>query len=378
MKRMKQVRVGIVAFVLLALPVVSPGVAEAAEKSQAWQAEWEKTLQAAEKEGQVTLYGSSVYEEVFREFRKRYPKIKVNHVIGRGADVSQRILNERRAGRYLTDLFVLGASTGYNFLYKGKVLDPIKPALILPEVRDESLWWKGKHRYMDDDGEYLLAFNEVVLPFLAYNTKQAAPGEIRSYWDLLQPKWKGRIVGLDPTMGSAVDTHLVFIYHNPNLGPEFLRRLLGEMDLAVSRDTRQIVDWLATGKYSFSVFTTPSRADLSQAKQQGLGIDWIPPKEIKEGAGTSSSNGNVALLNRAPHPNAAKVALNWLLSREGQIAYQRFQFGSDSLRTDIPKDNVASYARRAEGVQYVETDSPERRNMAPIQKIVDEVWKKRR
>lgn len=351
---------------------------EAAEKGIPSQAEWEKTIQAAEKEGEVTLYGSSVYEEVFREFHKRYPKIKVNHVIGRGADVSQRILSERRAGKYLADLFVFGAATGYNFLYKGKVLEPIKPLLILPEVRDESKWWKGRHRYMDDEGNYLLAFNEVVLPFVAYNTKQVAPKELRSYWDLIQPKWKGKIVGLDPTMGSAVDTHLVFIYHNPDLGPEFLRRLLGEMDVVVNRDTRQIVDWLATGRFAYSVFTTPSRADLSQAKQQGLPVDWVSPKDVKEGAGTSSSNGNVAFLNRAPHPNAAKVALNWLLSREGQILYQKFQFGSDSLRIDIPKDNVASYARRVEGVQYVETDSPERRNMEPINKILDEVLKKRR
>lgn len=344
----------------------------------AGQGEWERTLQGAKQEGQVTLYASQAYEDVFREFQKRFPEIKVVSVIGHGGPSAQRILSERRAGKHLADLYLSGAATGYNVLYKAKVLDPIKPVLILPEVADESKWWKGRHKYMDDDGMYLFAFNEVVLPFVAYNTKLVSPGEFKSYWDLLGPKWKGKIVAMDPTMGSAVDTHLVFMMSSPQLGPKFLRQLLGEMDITASRDARQIVDWLGAGRYSISIFTTPSRADLNVAKDQGLPVDWLGPKSLKEGAGTSTSNGNVGLINGAPHPNAAKVAVNWLLSREGQITYQRFQFGSDSLRVDIPKDNVAPYARRIEGVQYVETDSPERRNMEPIRKIIDEVWKKKK
>ena len=150
------------------------------------------------------------------------------------------------------------------------------------------------------------------------------------------------------------------------------------MDITASRDARQIVDWLGSGRYAISLFTTPSRADLNVAKDQGLPVDWLGPKSLKEGTGTSTSNGNVGLINRAPHPNAAKVAINWLLTREGQILYQKAQYGSDSLRVDIPKNQVAAYARRQEGVQYIETDAPERRNMDVIRKIIDEAWKKRR
>jgi len=350
----------------------------AGEGKPAWQADWEKTLQAAKQEGQVTLYASQAYEEVFREFQKRFPEIRLNMVIGNGGPSAQRILSERRAGKNIADLYLSGAATGYNSLYKGKVLDPIKPILVLPEVTEESKWWRGRHKYMDDEKMHLFAFNEVVLPFVAYNNKLVNAGEFSSYWDLLQPKWKGKIAAMDPTMGSAVDTHLVFITSSPALGPNYLHRLLAEMDITASRDARQIVDWLGSGRYAISLFTTPSRADLNVAKDQGLPVDWLGPKSLKEGTGTSTSNGNVGLINHAPHPSAAKVAINWLLTREGQILYQKAQYGSDSLRVDIPKNQVAGYARRQEGVHYIETDAPERRNMDVIRKIIDEAWKKRR
>jgi ABC-type Fe3+ transport system substrate-binding protein len=344
------------------------------EAKPTWELDWERTYEAAKKEGQVVFYGSQVYERIFGEFQKRYPEIKVAAVIGSGNDTVQRILNERRAGKFLADLYLSGMASGYR-LYKAQAFDPIKPVLVLPEVVEQKRWWKGRHRLMDEEGQYLFAFNESVVPFVTYNTKLVKQGEIKSYWDLLNPKWKGKMVSMDPAMGSAVDALLVFVYHHPDLGPEFLRRLLSEMEMTASRDARQIVDWLAVGRFSVAVFTTPSRADLDSAKAQGLPLDWIDPKDIREGAGTNSSNGTLGLINRAPHPNAAKMLINWLLSREGQITYQKFQFGADSLRTDIPKDSVPVYARRVEGVKYVETDNPAQMDREPIRKIIQASWR---
>jgi ABC-type Fe3+ transport system substrate-binding protein len=348
--------------------------AEAEAAAATAKGNWEAIVQAGKREGQVTLYASGVYGEIFQEFQKKYPEIKVLHVSGRGADIAQRVMSERRAGKYLADVYILGAGTGH-YLYKAKVLDPIGPALLLPEVIDESKWWMGKHKYMDDEGKYVLAFNEGVLPFIGYNKKQVNSAEFRSYWDLLQPKWKGRMVAMDPTVRAAGD-HLAFILATPELGLNFIKKLFGEMDLTASADSRQIVDWLAVGRYSISLFTSPSRASLNLAQEQGLPVDWLV--DLKEGAGTSTSNGDVALFNRAPHPNAAVVAINWLLSREGQIAYQKYQYGSNSLRTDVPKDNVVPYTQRKAGFRYVGIDSPEWRGVTEqIPKIVSEMWKKR-
>jgi hypothetical protein len=185
------------------------------------------------------------------------------------------------------------------------------------------------------------------------------------------------MVALDPLIGGPVATPLRFLYYTPGLGPEYIRRLLSETGLVASRDPSQIVNWLGVGKYAISVFTAANRSDIPQAKKQGLPIDWFPPKSFKEGAILSSASGNVGLINRAPHPNAAKVALNWLLSREGQMVYQRIDPEQDSLRIDIPKDNVPEHSRRVEGANYVVTERPEWMDMKPISQFVQEVWKKK-
>jgi ABC-type Fe3+ transport system substrate-binding protein len=97
---------------------------------------------------------------------------------------------------------------------------------------------------------------------------------------------------------------------------------------------------------------------------------------MKEGAALSAGQGFLTLINQAPHPNAAKVFVNWFLSREGQLNFQRAlaqaEEGSpDSLRTDIPKDDVLPKSRRVDGVKYLDTDN-QRDAMKPVMKLVEE------
>jgi hypothetical protein len=114
-------------------------------------------------------------------------------------------------------------------------------------------------------------------------------------------------------------------------------------------------------------------------KQQGLPVDTFGPRVFKEGGGLVQAFGTLALVNRAPHPNAAKVFINWLLSRRGQIALQkRLSNGespSDSLRIDIPKDDVPFLNRRLDGVKYLDTGKPEWLEMKPILDVVNEALK---
>jgi ABC-type Fe3+ transport system substrate-binding protein len=345
----------------------------------AWPAEgrqtgWEKVVQAAKKEGQLVAYTSTSHPPIFLEFQKRYPEIRVVTVPGLGVDTIQRIMAERRAEKYIPDLLTVGATSGF-VLYQAKVFDPIEPALLMPEVVDRSRWWQGRHHYSDPEGKYIFIFGAVSRVDVGYNTKLVNPNEIKSYWDLLDPKWKGKIVVFDPMSGGS-GTPLRFLYYNPELGPRFLRRLLGEMDLTVSRDGRQIADWLAKGRYAISMLIAPGRMDLDVTQKQGLPVDWFGPKSFKEGAALTSGPSNVYLPNRAPHPNTARLALNWLLSREGQIIAQKIGSqtadGMDSMRIDIPKDDVPPDVRRTEGVKYIQTDRAEWMDMKPFRKVIAE------
>jgi ABC-type Fe3+ transport system substrate-binding protein len=151
------------------------------------------------------------------------------------------------------------------------------------------------------------------------------------------------------------------------------------MSLVPSRDGRLITDWLAQGKFALSVLTSPSRTGFEKAKAQGLPVDWFGPTQFKEGVNLASGSNNIALINRAPHPNAAKLFVNWFLSREGQIFTQKVGAARgesiDSLRIDIPKDDVPPDFRRQKGVKYFDTDRPEWMDLAPITKLINEVWK---
>ena len=111
-------------WILLSVPFV------AAQSS--WQAEWEKTLRAADAEGQFSLYGCCYdYDRVLEVFRKRYPKIKPNIIVAvAGNSLASRILAERRAEKYLVDVVSSGANMLYAALYKAQILEPIKPALL--------------------------------------------------------------------------------------------------------------------------------------------------------------------------------------------------------------------------------------------------------
>jgi ABC-type Fe3+ transport system substrate-binding protein len=108
-------------------------------------------------------------------------------------------------------------------------------------------------------------------------------------------------------------------------------------------------------------------------------VDTFGPNIFKEGGGLVQQFGTVTLINRAPHPNAARVFINWLLSRRGQIALQKNLVNSesppDSLRIDIPKDDVPLHARRVEGVNYIDTSKPEWQDMKPVLNIMNEALK---
>lgn len=358
------------------LTVALPSVGSAAG-GKSWQAEWETTMKAAHKEGQVTIYafsGGPLLPIQSGVFQKRFPEIKVVTVAG---DPVPRILAERRAGKYLADIAIGGSSTPRD-LYLAKALDSIKDAMILPEVLDESKWWQGRHRFIDPERKYAFTFiGHPDTGSIYYNTNVVDSKEFHSFWNFLDPKWKGKMEARDIRAAGGGASAMRVFYYNPRLGSEFIRRVFSEMDITLFRDRRQGIDWLATGRFPICFFC--SGTDIGIAKRQGLPVAEFGA--MKEGIGLSSSGGNLGLLNRGPHPNAVKVFINWFLSREGQLTvqreYSRAGVGySNSLRTDIPKDMVPPESRLREGINYIEVDSPEKMSMEPIFKVFNEALAK--
>lgn len=357
---------------------MSLGSVQAGESKPGSETEWRETVEAAKKEGQVTIYHSrGPFDKVFEEFNKRYPAIKIVSVVGRGGDLITRIMAERRGGKYLADMYLGSSGTPLDVLYPAKTLEPVQNFMILPEVRERAHWFRGQHHYADPEGKYIFVFEGVVRSDMAYNTKLVDPKEFGSYWDLLKPKWKGKIAAMEPKLAGFPSGLLQFAYHHLELGPRFLKQLFGEMDITLSREARQLVDWLAVGK--FAIALGPSASEVQAGMKQGLPFARFEPRAFKEGIYMRATQGSLSVMSQLPHPRATRVLINWLLSREGQTHYQKEFLRIDpvfSLREDVPPDPLVEPYKPKAGEKFMAVYRSEFRELDGAFKVIDEALKR--
>ena len=339
-----------------------------------WRLEWEKMVAAAKKEGKVSVYMHSAFQPIAPAFMEKYPEIRVVTFSGRGADVGNRIISEARAGKKLADIYIGGPHTVNSMLLPAGVLEPLKVALILPEVLDETKWITGRHRFTDLEGKYNYAFlANRTGETLAYNTRLVNPKDFDSYWDLVDPRWKGKIVSLEPTERRLGGT-MQYLYYHPNLGPKYVKQLFTEMKLTLAADPRLITDWLGQGRFHVCL----GCIDVGVAIEQGLPINVFDTDAWKEGASFSTGGGTISVVKNSPNPNAAKVFMNWFLSHEGQVAVQKLTYPGrhpNSGRIDIPKDMVSPMNRLVPGREYSDASKPEWQVMKPIYDLAEEIMR---
>lgn len=317
-----------------------------------WQVEWEKTLALARKEGKVVVYGGDISGEMRYQLSKAFFEkygIIAEIEAGRSVGLTERVNMERKAGLYLPDLTTGGMKTSLFVTYKpGGMVEPIEQFLILPEVKDPKYWWNGL-RFSDND-HTCLVFNAYVTLAIAINTELVKEGELKSFYDLLQPRWKGKILMNDPTLPGIASSWMGFCIKV--LGVDYLRGL-ARQEPTILRDERLHTEWLARGK--FPVATTPLTVTFAEFQSLGAPIKRI---EMAEGAQLTAGIACVIFMNKAPHPNAAKVFLNWLLTKEAQTIWCRI-VGTQSGRLDVPTDFLTADIIRKEGIKYLDQNTEE-------------------
>ncbi len=282
------------------------------------QDEWKKIIEAAKKEGKIVAGGppTAILRQKYKEtFEKRFA-VELELVSAPGPQNAGRATAEFKAGVRYFDVLHGGSGTLEPLVYDN-VLAPFSDYMILPEIKDPRQWWGG-HMWEDNvkTNRFIYSFSADFSTPPFYNTDLVKPGELSSYDDLLLPKWKGKIGFFEPRMPSAGQGLWGFLMKIK--GKDFLQKL-AEQNLFISRDGKQIADALAKG--TLAVGLGVSQRFVDPYIKTGLPIK--PLMSIREGMGGSNGFGTVAVMKNAPHPNAAKVYINWLLGKEGQDLYGR-------------------------------------------------------
>jgi ABC-type Fe3+ transport system substrate-binding protein len=302
----------------------------AAESKSGWETEWKRVLESAKKEGTVVVAGSAdpvMRNEILPKFTARFG-IPVQYIAGGANQIVSRLSAERNTKLYSTDLFMVGMNTAANVLYPNKMIDPLRPAMILPEVVDPAKWRKGKLWFQDPQESYVLRAFSSIAALFHINRDHVNPAELGASKDLLNPKWRGKISAEDPLFGGGGANKAARFY--AQLGEEFVRRLYKEQKSALSRERRQMADWLARGTYPICLDCRDD--DLKALKKEGF--NFFSFYELADMSPTlTSAPWLLTLLNQAPHPNAARVFANWIISKEALEIYSR-GFGYATLRSD--------------------------------------------
>jgi len=322
------------ALLLTACGSAAPAASQPAASVASLGSDWDQLVAAANKEGKLALAAPNydLWRKALETFSQDYPGIRIEATEFNSRDFWVRLASERKAGQYLWDLRVGGPDPQVFEARDAGSLDPVRPLLMLPEVTDASKWVGGLDGLYADKAKQILPVFVAEAGYVAYVNRDAVPKSALETEDqLLEAKWQGKIAIQDPTGGAGLGSITTMLAAH---GEQFLHDFLTKQKPVVTRDQRQLAEWAIRNRYPIGIGIVPT--DLEQFRTQGLqfnvqGLD-IPRK-------LSMGSGGIQLINRAPHPNATKLYVNWLMTAKAQATIAKMA-GVNSRRLDVPPGNV--------------------------------------
>ena len=305
-------------------------------------------IDAAQGEGSVVVDGPPldlVRQALTHDFEATFG-IPVSYISSGETASLGRVRAERTAGKFLLDVFVSGIDTPTTGFLPSGFLDRVEPILIAPDVVNVKDW-KDRHLWYEDPQHTILRTIQYVTDELAVNTKMVNPSEV-TWKSLIDPKWQGKLLVKDPSIAGAGASLISFFYLN--FGPEYVQKLYKDQKPVLSRDARQMAQWLAQGNYPIVV--GPDYSLIKQFKDVGYPVEAVFPSDGP--LVLSGGFGLICLINKAPHPNAAKLFINWLAGREGSADLARAQVAL-SLRTDLDQDWAPSFEFLKPGAKFLDS-----------------------
>jgi iron(III) transport system substrate-binding protein len=271
--------------------------------------------EAAKPEGKLVIYGGGSPDQfgpVKTAFQQEFPGMTVDSVDQRGRETREKVLVEQQTKNFVADLAITGTDTQASIIeagatedYQSVFIDKVVPDL-RPQYATSSPYTASNYT-------------------IAINTTLVKPeDEPRSWKDVLDPKWKGKLA-LDDPRGSGPGAYVLAAVEEV-LGQDYTTEL-AKQDVFIATQAGPL--WAALLRGERLMFLSSSHRDVITQKQQGA-----PVKQIRPVEGIVFSPTPQALLRNAPHPNAAKLWIEWSLSKQGQQALADNGYGP--VRADVP------------------------------------------
>lgn len=309
-----------------------------------------KILESAKKEGTVMWYTSMAIDQskvVVDRFQQRYPFVKASFLRLGGGAVMNRVLTEARAGKHLFD--VVGG--------RGEMIQAFKERGLLAAYRSPETAMIDRDLF-DKDGYWYVYY--VVPNALGYNTKLVKREEIpKTYEELLHPKWKGRKISMD-NEGYLLLQGLISAWGREK-AVDYMRKLAAQ-DPVPSRGNTERVTMTSAGEYPLVIAYAHT---VEREKFKGGPVDWLAlePAVVEIDP--------LMIGSKAPNPNAARLFLDYVLSKEGQEMLLEFQ------RIPVRKDVEPKPARLFRGYQRVVERPDDYKYFSENVKLFQEIFKTR-
>ena len=308
-----------------------------------WDKDWKSTVEEAHREGEVVVATSpnlSRRDYLIKQWGKDFPGIKLSLTQVRGSNFLPVLIAERRAGKYLWDVFQSGPTTGIEAAER-QLFDPLLPELVLPDVNDPNVWGGWDDAFYDDEKKYVIGLvSDVASPY--YNAAMLAPAKVEAggLQLLLDPSLKGKIVWYDQLMEGPGSLFLPTLEHV--LGADNLRKLIVAQQPLFVNNLNSVAEAIVRRKAVVALAGSP-KADMREFVSAGVAPDVRSFGPGPKTAYRSTDGSALAVFNQRPHPAAARVFANWYMGKEVSTGMaQATQF--DSRRRDVPPLDAAAAA----------------------------------
>jgi ABC-type Fe3+ transport system substrate-binding protein len=313
-------------------PTAAPAAATTPGAADPLTAVVTKYYDAAKKEGKLVVYGvgtDTLFNPIKDAFQKRFPGIEVQGVDQRGRESREKVIAEQQSKNYVVDVVASGTDTQAALL-QGDYVESYQAAELAEALPD----------FVQPNQPY--SPRTVTIFTMAINTQLVPPDQEPKVWnDILDPKWKGKLA-MDDIRGSGPGGSLLAGLE-AMYGQDFSQRL-AQQNVFFATQAGPLLTALNRGEYA--IYLSSAHTDVIAQRLAGA-----PIKQIKPSDGVSVTQIPQSLIKNAPHPNAAKLWIEWSLSEEGQtlLAQQGYATVRKGIKPSAPEANL-------EGVKFVPRD----------------------